>query len=433
MHLQRVVVGGDGADHLGLLPEAPRQVRPDGGVGPLDLMIDGLAEVVQQAGPPRQLLVQPQLRGDGPGYVGHLEAVGERVLSVAEAELELSQGADQLRVHVLDPHLQDGGFPRREDVLLDVPRGFVDQLLDTRGVDAPVLDEALQGPSRDLPADGVEAAEGHGLRGVVDDQVHARQGLEGADVAPLPSDDASLHVVGRQGDDADRRVAGVLHRTALHGRDDDLPRLAVGLPLGLLLQILQTEPDEVLRLLLRLAEQDLLGLLAGQAGYFLQLRVLLPNERLELRAPLLQGLLPVPQLVLLVGDPVQLSVQVLLLLLDLALGPLELVAPILDVALGILAQPEDFLPGLGHALLLGPLGRLVRLLEHGYRPVLISCEARVVPGPQHQVADPGPGCYGHYYNKILHGTVSPSPHSPMAENGRCLCPAHSIFCKKPER
>ena len=113
VHLQRVVVGGDGADHLGPLPEAPRQVRPDSGMGPLDLMVDGLAEVVQQAGPPRQFLVQPQLCGDGPGYVSHLEAVGERVLSVAEAELELAQGTNQLRVHVLDPHLQDGGLPRR--------------------------------------------------------------------------------------------------------------------------------------------------------------------------------------------------------------------------------------------------------------------------------------------------------------------------------
>ena len=253
---------------------------------------------------------------------------------------------------------------------------------------------------------------GSKLRSVVDDQVHARQGLEGTDVAPLPSDDASLHVVGRQGDDADRRVAGVLHRTALHGRDDDLPRPAVGLPLGLLLQVLQTEPDEVLRLLLRLAEQDVLGLLAGQAGYLLELRVLLPNERLELRAPLLQGLLPVPQLVLLVGDPVQLPVQVLLLLLDLAFGPLKLVAPLLDVALGILTEPEDFLPGLGQALLLGPLGRLVRFLEHGDHPVLVSRKPRVVPGPQHQVADPGPGCHGHRHNKILHGTslLLPIPH-----------------------
>ena len=206
-------------------------------------------------------------------------------------------------------------------------------------MDAPVLDEALQGPPGDLPADGVEAAESHGLRGVVDDQVHARQGLEGADVAPLPSDDASLHVVGRQGDDADRRVAGVLHRTALHGRDDDLPRPAVGLPLGFLLQILQTEPDKVLRLLLRLAEQDVLGLLAGQAGYFLQPRVLLPNERLELRTPLLQSLLPVPQFVLLVGDPVEFPFQVLLPLLQLALGPLELGPPLLGVAVGLLPQP----------------------------------------------------------------------------------------------
>ena len=248
-----------------------------------------------------------------------------------------------------------------------------------------------------------------------------------------PSRPMPLQVVGRQGDDADRRVSGVLHRTALHGRDDDLPRPAVGLPLGLLLQVLKTEPDEVLCVLLRLAEQDLLGLLAGQAGDLLQLRVLLLDQGLELRAPLLQGLLPAAQLVLLVGDLVQLPIQVLLLLLDLAFGPLKLVAPLLDVALGILAQPEDFLLGLGHTLLLGPLGRLVGLLEHGDHPVLVPREARVVPGPQHQVADPGPGCRGHYHNKILHGTVSPSPRSPMAENGRCLCPAHSIFCKKPER
>ena len=239
---------------------------------------------------------------------------------------------------VLDPHLQDGGLPLADDLVLHVVCGLVDQLLDARGVDAAVHHEPLHGTAGDLAADGVEAAEGHGLRRVVDDEVHSRQHLEGADVAALAADDAPLHLLRGEGDDADRRLARALHGAALHGRDDDVAGPAVRLAMGPLLQLLQAKPDEVLGVLLRLAEQDFLSVLLRHLRDLLQLVALLPDQRFEVRAALLDRLLLQLQLVLLVGNPVELSVQVLLPLLQLALGPLKLGPPLLDVAIGLLPQ-----------------------------------------------------------------------------------------------
>ena len=78
-------------------------------------------------------------------------------------------------------------------LLLDL----VDDLLDARGVDAAVGDEALQGQPRDLAPVGVVGGDQDGLRRVVHDEVDAGVLLERADVAPFAADDAALHVVGR--------------------------------------------------------------------------------------------------------------------------------------------------------------------------------------------------------------------------------------------
>ena len=46
--------------------------------------------------------------------------------------------------------------------------------------------------ARDLAADGIEARQDHGLRGVVDDEVDARRCFDGANVPALAADDADL-------------------------------------------------------------------------------------------------------------------------------------------------------------------------------------------------------------------------------------------------
>ena len=66
----------------------------------------------------------------------------------------------------------------------------------------PSCEQLLERHAGDLAAHAVEAGQDDRVRRVVDDEVDAGEVLERADVAALAADDAALHVVGRQLDDA---------------------------------------------------------------------------------------------------------------------------------------------------------------------------------------------------------------------------------------
>jgi hypothetical protein len=122
-----------------------------------------------------------------------------------------------------DPHLQGRRLAVGEQLLVHLDLDLGDHLLDAPGVDAAVGDQALQGQPGDLPAHRLEAREDHRLGGVVDDQVDAGGLLEGADVAPLAADDASLHLVRRQVDHRHRALHHVVGGDPLD-RHRDHPR-----------------------------------------------------------------------------------------------------------------------------------------------------------------------------------------------------------------
>ncbi len=75
---------------------------------------------------------------------------------------------------------------------------------------------------------GIEAGEDDGARRVVDDEIDAGRQLQGADVPPLPTDDASLQIVARQIDDRHRRLDRMLRGAALDGLGDVLLRAVDG-------------------------------------------------------------------------------------------------------------------------------------------------------------------------------------------------------------
>ncbi len=139
------------------------------------------------------------------------------------------------------------------------------------GMDPAVAEELLQGHAGDLAADAVEAGQDHGVRGVVDDEVDAGEVLERADVAALAADDAALHVVGGELDDGDRRLGGVAGGEPLHDDGEDVADAAVGVALGLLLDLAHEPRRVVADLVLELLEQELLGLRGGQPGDALEL------------------------------------------------------------------------------------------------------------------------------------------------------------------
>ena len=147
---------------------------------------------------------------------------------------------------------------------------LVDDLLDPAGMDPAVGDELGEGDPGDLAADGIEARQDDGLRGVVDDQVDAGRLLEGPDVAALAADDPALHLVARQVDDRDRVLGRVVRGDALHRRDDDVAGLVVGLLAGSPLDRPGELDGVVLGLLADGLEQDRLGVLGRQAAHLLE-------------------------------------------------------------------------------------------------------------------------------------------------------------------
>jgi hypothetical protein len=80
----------------------------------------------------------------------------------------------QLGVEALDVGLEDGLLAQLGDVRLELGLRLVVGLLDARRMDAPVLQELLEGHAGDLAAHAVERAEDDGVGRVVDDEVDAR-------------------------------------------------------------------------------------------------------------------------------------------------------------------------------------------------------------------------------------------------------------------
>jgi hypothetical protein len=171
-------------------------------------------------------------------------------------------------------------------VVLELGLGLVVGLLDPRGVDAAVLQQLLERQAGDLAADAVEAGEDDRVRRVVDDEVDAGQVLEGADVAPLAADDAALHVVAVELDDRDRGLSGVAGGHALHHDREDVADAAVGVALGLLLDLAHEPRRVVAQLVLEVLEQHRLGLARAQPGDRLERADALVTQLLDRRLAL---------------------------------------------------------------------------------------------------------------------------------------------------
>jgi hypothetical protein len=91
-------MGLDGVDDfLGFLVLAGH-FHADGDVAALDLVVDGLAKVVEQSGALGGGDVHAQLGGDKAGDVGDLDGVAEHVLAVAGAVFHAAEQLDQLGV-----------------------------------------------------------------------------------------------------------------------------------------------------------------------------------------------------------------------------------------------------------------------------------------------------------------------------------------------
>src|SRR5437588_4246026 len=226
------------------------ELAPDHRVRPLDLVVDRLADVVEQTRALHRLRVVAGLRGENPRDVRDLDRVTQDVLAVRRTEVQPAKKLHQIRMQATDPDLVDGGLGRLLPDLVDLGARLRDHLLDPRRVDPAIDEQTLEGALRDLAADRVESGDDDGFRRVVDDQVDAREGLERSDVATLAADDPALHIIRGEGDDGDAVLRGVLRGIALERHGDDVARPVVRSLARFRLQLADLSVRKVANLLL---------------------------------------------------------------------------------------------------------------------------------------------------------------------------------------
>ena len=158
-------------------------VHADVDVRALDLVIERLADVVEQAGAAGHGGIKPQLGGHDAGQEGHLQRMVEHVLAVAGAVTQTPQQLDQLGMDAVHAGFDDGALAFLLDGGVHLAARLLDRLFNARGVDAAVRNQALQRNARHLAAHRLEAGERDGLRCIVDDEIDAGERFDGADVA----------------------------------------------------------------------------------------------------------------------------------------------------------------------------------------------------------------------------------------------------------
>ena len=84
------------------------KIGADAEMGAFYLVVDGLADIVEQTGPLRLLDVELQFRRDNAADEGHLKRMLIDVLGVTAPELESAQKLHHLRMDVVDPGVEDG-------------------------------------------------------------------------------------------------------------------------------------------------------------------------------------------------------------------------------------------------------------------------------------------------------------------------------------
>jgi len=115
-----------------------------------------------------------------------------------------------------------GGFGAGlADHLLDSAASLVVHFLDAPGVDAPIADERFEGMPGHLAAQWIKAREHDHARGIIDDYFDAGDHFKRANVAPIATDDAPLHVVEGDGYYRKRTLDGQLPCETLDSAGDD--------------------------------------------------------------------------------------------------------------------------------------------------------------------------------------------------------------------
>ena len=242
----------------------------------------------------------------------------EQILTVAGAKAELSQRFEEGFGQVVYAHVESRLGTRFADEFFDILAGFLIDLFDAPRVDASVLDQALQGVLGDFAAERVKAREHDHARGVVDDYLHAGDHLEGTDIAAVPADNSSFHIIGGDVDHRDGTLYGQLAGEALDGRGDDFLGPTVGIGDGLVLDFPYLAGGELAGALLEFGDEHAARFGLAESRYLFETSALLLHHlrgarflRGDLRLPILLLLFALDKAAFLALEQVDLAVELL--------------------------------------------------------------------------------------------------------------------------
>ena len=308
----------------------------------LDLMVKGLADVMQQTCAACQLDIDAQLAGHQTGQPCHLERVAQDILAETGAVFQAADKLDEVGVQAVNAQLHNGLVALALHLDLQLAAALVNGLLDAGGMDTAVSNQALKGHAGNLAAGLVKAGQRDGLRRIVNDQIAAGGGLQRADVAALTADDAALHLITGQRHNADGGLAGGIGRTAGNGLTDQLAGEVVALVLHVCLIGADLHRLFMGQLVIHLLQQDGAGILLGHGRDGLQLFGLAQLELLQLVQTSLDSLGAALQVLLLALHLGGALVEGLLLLVDAALLTGDLGTAVLDLLVSIALEFKGF-------------------------------------------------------------------------------------------
>ena len=245
-----------------------------------------------------------------------LHRVQQHVLSIAGAVMEPSQHFYKLRMEIPDAAFKHHALTLCLDGRFHLPAGLFHHLFDVGGMNPAVGNQLFQRQPGNLPPYRFKAADGDRLRRVVNNQIHARQRFNGADIAALAADDSSLHLVIGQGNHTDGHFSHGISGAPLDGLGHHFPGAGLALLLHPGLHLFDLEGSLVSHLRLHLINQILFRFLSGKAGDSLQHLRLAALDHLDLFIFFVHGCMLLRQGLLFLFNGLRLAVQVFLLLLQ---------------------------------------------------------------------------------------------------------------------
>ena len=332
-------------------------------VATFNLVVDGLADIMQQTCTACRNRIEAEFAGHHAGNVCHLDGVLQDVLTITGAVAQAAENLDQLRMNAVDAGLEGSTLAFALDDLLNLTASLVNHFLNASRMNTTVNDQLFEGQTCDLTANRIERGQGDSFGRIVDDEVYAGKGFQRADIASLSADNAALHLVVRQRNDRNGRLGYLIGGTALNCGRDNLAGGLLALVLQALIDLAQLDGCIVGCFVFNGLDEHIACFVTGHAGNLLQLFYLLELDALEFFLFLLACVQLAAKVIILAVEHIALLVQCFLALNQAALKLLGLIAAFLQLAVGFDTLLVDFVLCLEYGFAFFGLAGLDRFVD----------------------------------------------------------------------